>query len=151
VAAVSESPLVVIREAGATDLPALTELCGELGYASDLAQVKRRFDRVAADREHRIFVAEPAAGAVVGWVQVHFTRWLASDARGEVVGLVVSPEARGCGIGRQLMQAAEAWTKEQGGVLLVLRSNILRKETHLFYQRLGYAATKTSLNFHKAL
>ena len=88
---------------------------------------------------------------MVGWVQVHFTRWLASDARGEVVGLVVSADTRGRGIGRQLMQAAEAWTKEQGGALLVLRSNILRKETHMFYERLGYAATKTSLNFSKML
>ena len=150
-AAVSEPPRVVIREAQAADIPVLTRLCDELGYASTVEQVQLRFERVTADRGHRIFVAEETAGAVVGWVQVHFTRWLASDARGEVVGLVVSADTRGRGIGRQLMQAAEAWTTEQGGALRVLRSNIQRKETHMFYERLGYAATKTSLNFSKML
>ena len=142
---------MTIRAARVADVAALTRLCGELGYASDEAQVARRFERAAADREHRILVAEDAAGAVVGWVQVHFTRWLASDARGEVVGLVVAAETRGRGIGRQLMQAAELWTKEQGGTVLALRSNILRKETHAFYARLGYDVTKTSLYFRKAL
>ncbi len=133
------------------DVPALTRLSGELGYLSTVAQVKRRFERVAEDRDHRIFVAEDALGAAVGWVQVHFTRWLASDARGEVVGLVVAAESRGRGVGRRLMAAAEAWTKEQGGTLVALRSNILRKETHAFYQHLGYRITKTSLYFKKEL
>jgi GNAT superfamily N-acetyltransferase len=140
---------LVIREARATDVPALARLSGELGYATDASQMARRFARVSADKQHHVFVAEQSRGAVVGWVQVHFTRWLASDPRGEVVGLVVSSEARGRGIGRRLMQAAERWTKQHGGTRVALRSNILRKETHAFYQRLGYTVTKTSLNFHK--
>ena len=147
----TEKPRIVIREARAADVAALTRLCGELGYASEQEQVSRRFARVAGDREHRIFVAEDSAEGVVGWVQVHYTRWLASDARGEVVGLVVAAETRGRGIGRQLMRAAESWTRDQGGSVLALRSNILRKDTHAFYQRLGYTVTKTSLYFKKAL
>lgn len=148
-AAVNESPGMLIREARAADIPALTQLCGELGYASEESQVRRRLARVNEDKENRIIVAEDAAGAVIGWVQVHFTRWLASDPRGEVVGLVVSSQFRGRGIGRMLMQAAETWTKEQGGSRVAVRSNIVRQETHVFYQRLGYTITKTSLNFHK--
>jgi len=127
----------------------LALLCGELGYPSDVKQIRRRLARVAEDRENRIFVAEESPGKVIGWVQVHFTRWLASDARGEVVGLVVSSTARGRGVGRQLLLTAEAWTKERGGSLVALRSNILRTATHAFYARLGYTTTKTSLNFHK--
>ena len=102
----SERRPIVVREARAADVPALTRLCGQLGYGSGEAQVQRRFERICEDREHRIFVAEDSAGAVVGWVQVHLTRWLASDLRGEVAGLIVSAEARGHGVGRQLMQAA---------------------------------------------
>jgi GNAT superfamily N-acetyltransferase len=151
VAAVKENPGTLIREARAEDIPALAQLCGELGYVSDESQVRRRLARVNEDKENRILVAEDVAGAVIGWVQVHFTRWLASDPRGEVVGLVVSAKSRGCGIGRKLMQAAETWTKEQGGAEVAVRSNLVRKETHLFYQRLGYAVTKTSLNFRKQL
>jgi GNAT superfamily N-acetyltransferase len=108
-----------------------------------------RFARVTADVDHRVFVAEDAAGNVVGWVQVHFTRHLASDPRGEVAGLVVAAGARGRGLGRKLMHAAEQWTREQGGTVVALRSNILRQETHRFYERLGYAVTKTSLYFQR--
>lgn len=147
----SERRSIVIREARVADVPALTRLCGQLGYASDEAQVLRRFERVRADREYRIFVAEDATGAVVGWVQVHLTRWLAADLRGEVAGLIVADSARGHGVGRQLMQAAEAWTKEQGGPTLSLRSNVVRKEAHAFYQHLGYTVSKTSLNLKKEL
>ena len=150
-AAVNENPWALIREARVADIPALTQLCGELGYPSEESQVKRRLARVNEDKENRIIVAEDAAGAVIGWVQVHFTRWLASDPRGEVVGLVVSSQSRGRGIGRKLMQAAETWTKEQGGAQVAVRSNLIRKETHVFYQRLGYTVTKTSLNFRKAV
>jgi GNAT superfamily N-acetyltransferase len=138
---VRKKPRIAIREAQAADLPALTWLCGELGYASDLAQVQRRFERIAGESENSVFVAEETPGAVVGWVQVHFTRWLASDARGEVVGLVVSAKTRGRGIGRRLMAAAEKWTQERGGALMVLRCNILRTETHAFYARLGYTSS----------
>jgi len=34
---------------------------------------------------------------------------------------------------------------------VAVRSNLIRKETHVFYQRLGYTVTKTSLNFRKAV
>ena len=141
----------MIREARAADVPALTRLCGQLGYGSSEPQVQRRFERICEDREHRVFVAEDSTGAVVGWVQVHLTRWLATDLRGDVAGLIVSAEARGLGVGRQLTQAAEAWTKEQGGLMLSLRSNIVRKEAHAFYQHLGYTVSKTSLNLKKEL
>ena len=141
----------MIRVARAADIPALARLAGELGYATTSGQMAPRFARVTADGDHRVFVAEDATGTVVGWVQVHFTRYLASDPRGEVAGLVVAAGTRGRGLGRSLMHAAEQWTREQGGTVVALRSNILRKETHRFYERLGYAVTKTSLYFKRDL
>ena len=141
---------LVIREAHAKDIPALARLSGELGYPSDVSQMRRRYERVASDREHRVFVAV-SGGEVVGWVHVHLTRWLATDSRGEIAGLIVDSTARGHGLGRRLMQAAETWTKEHGGATLSLKSNAIRKEAHVFYERLGYAVTKTSLNFRKEL
>jgi GNAT superfamily N-acetyltransferase len=146
---VSPSLPVGIRSAAAADLPALTRLCGELGYASDPGQVQRRFARVAADPEHHIFVAEDASGRVLGWVHVHLTKLLESDLRGEVAGMIVAPEARGRGVGRRLMQAAEAWTKGRGGAQVSLRCNLVRTEAHAFYERLGYKVAKTQLNFRK--
>jgi len=151
VAAVSEAAPIVIRQARAADIGALMRLAGELGYPADEAGMRQRFASVAADENQQVFVAEESSGAVVGWVHVNFGRWLVVDPRGEVMGLIVSDARRGRGIGRRLMQAAEAWTRQQGGALLTLRSNSVRKEAHAFYERLGYGVTKTSLNFSKAL
>jgi len=142
---------VTIREARAGDVPALAWLAGELGYPTDEPQMRLRFERVAPDREHQVFVAESAAGGVMGWVHVYLTRWLATDVRGEIAGLIVDSTARNRGVGQELLQAAERWTKANGGAVLSLRSNIIRRDAHRFYQRLGYEVTKTSLNFRKTL
>ena len=150
-AAVSEQSPIVIREARVGDVAALTRLAGELGYPAEESQIHRRFEHVLADKDQQIFVAEESGGEVVGWVHVHLGRWLVVDPRGEVMGLIVSPALRGRGVGRRLMQAAEVWTQQQGGTLLTLRSNIVRKEAHVFYERIGYQVTKTSLNFSKTL
>lgn len=142
---------MTIREARAGDVAALARLAGELGYPSDDAQMRRRFGRVAADQEHVVLVAESAAAGVVGWVHVHLTRHLVTEIRGELGGLVVDSSARSQGIGAGLLRAAEEWTKAKGGDLLSLRSNVIRKDAHRFYERLGYSVTKTSLNFRKTL
>ena len=128
---------MVIREAQAKDIPALARLAGELGYATAESEMRRRFERVAADPEHRVYVAESAAGEVIGWVHVHLTRYLATDIRGEIAGLIVDSTGRSRGIGAQLLRAAETWTKAEGATLLSLRSNITRKDAHRFYERAG--------------
>lgn len=142
---------VRIREATAQDVPALARLAGELGYPTDEAQMRRRFERVARDGEHGAFVAETGSGRVVGWVHVHLSRNLATDIRGELAGLIVDATERNQGVGAHLLRAAEVWAKAQGAAMLSLRSNVIRKDAHRFYERLGYAVTKTSLNFRKEL
>ncbi len=113
--------------------------------------MRSRFERVVEDQEHRVYVAESVAGDVIGWVHVHLTRYLATDIRGEIAGLIVDSTARSQGIGAELLRAAEEWAKTQGGAVLSLRSNATRKDAHRFYERAGYAVTKTSLNFRKSL
>jgi ribosomal protein S18 acetylase RimI-like enzyme len=151
VAAVSGAAQVGIRQAGAADIPALTALSAELGYPSTEEQMARRWARIEADPDHCVLVAVEQGGGVIGWVQVHLTKILESDPRGEVVGLVVAPGARRRGAGRELMRAAERWTAEHGGAMVSLRSNVTRQATHRFYEQLGYAVTKTQSNFRKTL
>ena len=74
-----------------------------------------------------------------------------SEGGAEVGGLVVDSRARGQGIGRSLMAAAESWTRERGYTRLMLRSNTIRAEAHRFYQGLGYTIVKSQHKFQKPI
>lgn len=141
-----------IRAAGPADAAALGQLAGELGYATEVAQMTRRLARVLADDEHRVLVAEAEeGGAVVGWLQVHLTKIVESEPRGEIVGLVVAADVRGRGIGRKLVAAAEGWARERGAESVGVRCNTTRAEAHRFYERLGFRAAKTQISFRKGI
>lgn len=58
---------------------------------------------------------------------------------------------RQAGIGRLLMRSAEQWAREKGCEAITLRSNVLRQEAHIFYEKIGYRRIKTLLAFYKPL
>jgi GNAT superfamily N-acetyltransferase len=92
-----------------------------------------------------------AGEQLVGWVHVQGRRSLELEPFAEVCALVVDDGARGRGVGRKLMEAAEAWAKNQGYGSVFVRSNVKRHRAHSFYEGLGYTATKTSRVFLKTL
>ena len=140
-----------IRLAKPDDVPAITDLCRQLGYASEVEQVHRRFAEIVDRSDHAVFVAERSEAGVVGWVHVYLSDLLERDRQAEIGGLVVDEAQRGSGAGRLLMQSAELWTRQHGGRTICLRSNVVREEAHGFYGRLGYENVKTSYTFRKAL
>lgn len=87
----------------------------------------------------------------MGWVHAAEQEVLDSGRRCEILGLVVAPEARGQGVGRQLVLAIEEWAAERGLDLLTVRSNIVRAESHPFYERLGFVRLKTQHAYRKQL
>ena len=58
---------------------------------------------------------------------------------------------RGRGVGRRLVQAAEAWASARGLDQMAVRSNVGRAESHPFYERLGYVRAKTQHAYRKRL
>jgi GNAT superfamily N-acetyltransferase len=139
-----------IRSAEIKDCPQLAELCTQLGYPSNAGQLEVRLADVLQRSDHAAFVAE-VDGCLAGWVHVHVSPGLEVDRMAVVNGLVVDAALRGRGIGKALMAQAEAWARSQGCKELWLRSNIVRKEAHGFYQSLGYEILKTSYTFRKQL
>lgn len=135
----------------AEDAARVAALAGELGYPSTLAQIEKRFRAVEGDEDARVFVAEDAEGQVQGWVHVFGLHLMESEGAAEVGGLVVDSRVRGRGIGRTLMAAAEAWARERGYTRVTLRSNVIRTETHRFYQGLGYTIVKSQHKFQKPI
>jgi ribosomal protein S18 acetylase RimI-like enzyme len=148
---VSAPPDVAIRPMLPKDLGAVADLTSQLGYPCSEADVVRRYDLLKDRSDARLIVAERSSGAVVGWIHVQELHLLESDTRAEIWGLVVAESARGSGIGRLLMGAAETWAVARGLSMMGLRSNVLRVEAHAFYERLGYRIAKKQNAFRKEL
>ena len=69
----------------------------------------------------------------------------------EIIGLVVDAATRRVGIGRTLVTLIERWALERGYSILLVRSNVVRQESHPFYDQLGYERVKTQHSYKKVL
>ena len=141
---------VDIRAIVPGDADAAARLSGELGYPVDATTMRLRIEQLTVSVDHGAFVA-CQAGDVVGWIHVSSVHHMQSDPRAEIGGLVVAAHARSAGIGAQLVARAEQWAREAGFSSVVVRSQIMRDAAHRFYLREGYARTKTSAVFTKAI
>ncbi|HVX47649.1 MAG TPA: GNAT family N-acetyltransferase [Mycobacteriales bacterium] len=134
-----------IRPGRPTDARYLTGLLGQLGYPSDLDAVTRRLTALLKSPTRQIMIAGPGDG----YIEVERRLTLQHDERAEITGLAVDSRARRSGIGRALVNAAEEWAAGQGIHSLVVRSNVLRPESHPFYAGIGYERMTTSHNYRK--
>lgn len=142
---------VAVRQMRAEDIAAVARLTTQLGYPATEDQTRRRYDLIKDRWDARLFVAQHADNGVVGWIHVQATYLLECDPRAEIWGLVVAESARGSGVGRRLVEAAEEWAVIRGLGVMVLRSNNLRTGAQGFYEHLGYTITKTQNAFRKSL
>ena len=138
-----------IRAAQMEDAGRLAELSGQLGYPCSAGDMRRRLRHLLADPEHAVWVAENESGTIAGWIHVFVKESLESDREIEIGGLVIDEDFRGQGAGKVLVERAEGWAKAQGLKSVCVRSNILRKDAHAFYQKLGYKIIKTQSAFRK--
>jgi ribosomal protein S18 acetylase RimI-like enzyme len=68
---------------------------------------------------------------------------------GRITSLAVDPRARGRGLGRALMDAAEDELRARGCGLIEVTSHMRREEAHTFYEHLSYE--RTSYRFMRPL
>ncbi|HEY7472512.1 MAG TPA: GNAT family N-acetyltransferase [Gemmatimonadota bacterium] len=141
---------MTVREARLDDAAALARLATELGYPTTVEEASRRAADVLARPGHAVFVAE-VEGEVAGWIHVVESVTLESDRSAEIGGLVVGDAHRGVGIGARLVAEAERWAGSRGYRLLRVRSNVTRVRARRFYEREGFAVTKSQNHFVKPL
>ena len=142
---------VEVRQMRPEDTSAVAALTTQLGYPATEDEIRRRYDLIKDRWDARLFVAQHAGNVIVGWIHVQATYLLECDARAEIWGLVVGDTARGTGVGRRLVEAAEEWALMRGLGVMAVRSNSLRTEAQGFYEHLGYQVTKTQNAFRKNL
>jgi GNAT superfamily N-acetyltransferase len=142
---------VRVRTAQIEDASRIAVLSGQLGYPCSATSVRRRLRNLLADCDHAIWVAENDGGSVAGWIHVFVHQVLESDREAEIGGLVIDEEFRGQGAGKALVERAERWAKARRLKSVYVRSNIVRKQAHIFYLNLGYKIIKTQSAFRKAV
>jgi ribosomal protein S18 acetylase RimI-like enzyme len=147
----AEMLTVEVRQMRPADTSAVAALTTQLGYPSTEDEIRRRYDLIKDRWDARVFVAQHAGNVIIGWVHVQATYLLECDARAAIWGLVVSDKARGSGVGRRLVEAAEEWALMRGFSVMVVNSNSLRTEARGFYEHLGYTVAKTQNAFRKSL
>src|ERR1041384_703995 len=133
---------IIIRKATINDAARVAELSETLGYPVSAEAIEQRLARVLKLETHCVFVAE-RNGEVVGWSHGVEQEMLELDRRCEIWGLVVAENERGCGVGRRLIEAIEKWARDRGLKDMSVRSNVIRPESHPFYERIGYTRYKT--------
>lgn len=139
-----------IRRADPEDAPELARLAAELGYQASGAAMRLRL-HLLAGRDHAVLVAADAATLLLGWIHVARRVTLESGESAEILGLVVAAAARRRGVGKRLVVAAEAWSRDRGLERIVVRSNAARTESHEFYPALDYTLAKTQRVYMKQL
>jgi GNAT superfamily N-acetyltransferase len=128
---------VRIRNATPADAAAMVRMLGELGYPADARAMPDRLTGVEAGGGCA-FLAVAADDRVVGLASVARLAALHVDAPVcYITALVTALDARGQGVGRLLVSAAERWARAHGCVRLSVTSAEHRADAHAFYPRCG--------------
>jgi GNAT superfamily N-acetyltransferase len=141
-------PRTVIRAATAADLDSLVRLLGllfsiEADFRPNPPRQRHGLLLMIEEPERRVVLVADRAGAIIGMVTVQLVVSTAEGAPSAwVEDMVVDEKARGGGVGRRLLQAAERWARGRGATrfqLLAYRANL---PAHRFYRRMGWCGTQ---------
>ena len=153
--------MVIVRQSRPEDQPAVERFLVEVALLHQQAHPERF--RAPADPDEpaprapgdspRVVLVGELAGRVVGVATVEIrdtpdSPWLVPRRFASIESLVVAPDARRRGIGRDLLLACESWAKEQGATEMELSVWDFNTSALALYERSGYAALHHRLGKH---
>lgn len=133
-----------------TEAQNICTLSDQLGYSNDFNLLWDRLKAILPLKDHAIFAAK-ADHKIVGWIHCLVCLRVESPLFVEVTGLVVDENIRGKKIGKHLIEATKTWSQNQGISTIRIRCNIMRTESHKFYQALGFSSNKEQKVFELSL
>jgi len=104
-------------------------------------EVRRLVDAMLRDPDGAIFVCESTPGSLLGFCAVRVDRAppiLVERERAEITDLLVRASARRCGLGRSLVERANAWVGQQGLDRCEVRVASLNDEGQAFWRAMGF-------------
>jgi GNAT superfamily N-acetyltransferase len=143
------------RKATRADLPAIVHLLAQdiLGQKREAYQdplpnsYYEAFDRIDADPNQELIVAENANQEVIGTLQLTILPGLSyqGSSRALIEAVRVREDHRGSGIGGELLQWTIKRARARGARMLQLTSDKQRVDAVRFYEKLGFKATHEGL------
>ena len=134
-----ELPDADLRSASLMDADDVAALLTELGYPCDRTEALERISSII-DNDRQVLVLARLAGIVSGLIALDFMYYLPLGTHTcRVTALVVTPEAQGRGLGRQLLREAERRARTGGAARIELASGSQRTDAHAFYKACGYS------------
>jgi len=130
-----------IRRAELGDSRSIAQLSGQLGYDSSEGEIRARLSKMIDTEDNCIYVALDQ-DRIVGWVHALYALRVESDPFVEIAGLVVDEHDRGQGIGKILVDRIINWAESKKCRMIRVRTNVIRKESHKFYEKLAFSLKK---------
>jgi GNAT superfamily N-acetyltransferase len=141
-----------IHLATVADATDIAECLSALGYGTSASLVAERLASFATSSIDTVLVASTADQAsLLGVVSVHLLPLFhAPGFLGRITSLAVNAEARGKGVGKALVTAAEEWAWGKGARRMEVTSGDHRPVAHAFYQAVGYSLDERRFIKHAA-
>ncbi|HUF29930.1 MAG TPA: GNAT family N-acetyltransferase, partial [Gemmatimonadaceae bacterium] len=134
-------PELIVRRATGDDAADVAHLFSTLGYPIEPDDVPSRLARLDASSD-AVLLAMDETGNSLGLIALHvFPIIHVARPLALITGLVVSPDSRGRGVGRTLVEAARAWALERKCDRLMVTSAEHRIDAHAFYPAVGMPYT----------
>jgi GNAT superfamily N-acetyltransferase len=141
---------VSIKIAEINDSESITELSNQLGYKTRIIDIQNRLKKILENADNCVYVAIQNE-KIVGWIHGFYSLRIESCFFVEIGGLVVNENYRKNGIGKKLVYKIIEWTKLKNCEKVRVRCNVIRKESHRFYQSIGFEINKEQKIFNKRL
>jgi len=143
-----------VRRAVAADIPAIVHMLAddELGATrenpDDLTRYDAAFEIIDADPHQHLVVAVDGE-TVIGTLQLTVVPGLSRNgmSRALIEAVRVHRNARGAGLGGNLIEWAISRARELDCGLVQLTSDITREDAHRFYERLGFVRSHYGYKF----
>lgn len=155
---VLENNRPIFRKARHSDLPAIVEMLTDdpLGIQREEFDLPvpdaylYAFEKIDADANQELIVAETVEGQIVGTLQLSFIQYLTyrGGLRAQIEAVRVSRDYRGKGLGKQLIEWAIKRAKKRDAHLIQLTTDKSRTEAISFYSSLGFQASHEGFKLH---
>lgn len=139
---------VTVRRARQQDLPVLTQLLTvlfaiEVDFHPDPAKQLRGLQMMLEDEERRCVLVAESDNKIVGMCTAQLVVSTAAGGfSGWIEDVVIFPEYRHQGVGRQLLNAIESWCYGRGAVRVQLLADRENQPALHFYAQTGWQRTQ---------